>query len=148
MNITELICKELSKSNEADPHKIAQKIINKINNKQIQEVLQRGMIELVAEQIRFARSNSILNETSNNYKVGPSRRSIVIQERVRTKDEWKFLIDCNVNDLESIANSYRNRARQMQEKTQYYELLAEELKDSGYATVGEMWREQESEMAA
>lgn len=147
MNITELICKELSKSNEPDPHKIAQKLINKVNNDQMQELLWRGMTELVTEQIRFARSdNAISNETS--YKVGPSRRSIVIQERVKTKNEWKMLVDCSIDDLESIADGYRNRARQMQEKTQYYELLAEELKDSGYATVGEMWREQESEMVA
>lgn len=148
MNITELICKELSKSNEPDPHKIARKLINKMNNDQMQELLLRGMTELVTEQIRFARAENNYNNEIAPYSVGPSRRSIAIQERVRAKDQWKMLVDCDIVDLESIAYSYRNRAKQMEEKTQYYELLAEELKDSGYATVGEMWREQESKMVA
>lgn len=148
MNITELIQNELAKSNEPDPHKIARKLLNKINNDQIQELLWRGMTELVTEQIRFSRAESNYGPVSEGYKVGPSRRSIAIQERVRAKDEWKMLVDCNVNDLEVITEGYRKRTQQMAEKTQYYELLAEELKDSGYATVGEMWREQESAMVA
>lgn len=148
MNITELIKTELAKSNEADPHKIARKLLNKINNDQIQELLIRSMTELVTEQIRFSRAETFTGPVSEGYRVGPSRRSIVIQERVRAKDQWKMIVDCNVNDLCYLAESYKRRTEQMAEKTQYYELLAEELKDSGYATVGEMWREQESKMVA
>lgn len=147
MNLTEIIINELSKSNEPDPHKIAIKLLLTINHGQTQELLIRGLTELINEQIRFARIRENEAKSPTN-KVGPSRCSVAIQARVMTEDKWKMLVDCNVSDLEAIASRYSTRSQQMHEKAQYYELLSEELKCSGYATVGEMWAQQEQKAAA
>lgn len=147
MNITNLITKELSNSTEADPHKIATKLLNIINHKQTEEILTRGLVELIKEQIRFNRIESNTDRSADN-NPGPSRRSIAIQARVKAQNQWKMLVECNIDDLNSIAIEYKDRAQKMYEKSRYYELLAEELQCSGYATVGEMWAQQEQKTAA
>src|SRR5579864_8560113 len=112
MNINEIIDRELSKSKEADPHVIGQRIIAKFSQEQKEELVIDGSILRVMERIRNLRSKTA-NETPE-IRVGPTRQSSLRKkreiERIYLGDgEWKIHSDCNVNDLMRVAEQYRLR---------------------------------------
>jgi hypothetical protein len=135
VNARELIRAELARSREPDPHKITRKLVMRLNDADRLSLVTAGMTALVMEEIHFSRMEAA--EAAEAPAPGPSRRSVV-RQRVCAAGDWKMLDDCNVADLEAIALDYRSRETQMATKAVEYEAMAERLRRSGCATVGEM----------
>lgn len=132
MNLSELIRRELARSREPDPHVVGRRLLPKLTEEMRQEILVQGIAELVRREIRLARMDKSVGVP------GPSRRSIVMRERVCVRGDWMMLEECGVDDLLAIADEYRTRSKQLAAKALEFDGLAHELKRSGCATVGEM----------
>jgi hypothetical protein len=148
MTLSDLIRRELAKSKEADPHVIGRRLLPRLTDDMRAEVLARGIGELVTEAIRFERMKGGSATENASHATGPSRRSVAMRERVYVGSEWKMLDECGVDDLLAIASDYRTRSEQLAARSLEFDALAQELKRSGCATVGEMRARAERRVAA
>jgi hypothetical protein len=137
--LRKLMRAELARSKEADPRVVANRLALKLDDDARAAAISYGLKAIAHEEVHFARMEAAEYDP-NPARVGPSRRSVVLRERVWVDREWKILDDCDVDDLLWIADDYRRQSEQLAEKERVYVELAEELRRSGCATVGDMRR--------
>ena len=128
LSVRELLREALAKSREPDPHVVARRVALKLPRELLLEAAAWGLETMARVEVHKERCS----------QSGPSRRSIVMRERVAVGETWMFLDDCGTAELLLLAGEYRERSKAMLTKAAEYESLAEALQRSGCATVGEL----------
>jgi|SRR6185312_11309638 len=129
LTLTGTIDAYLARSREADSHVIARRLLAKVTEHH-ETILLAGLAYLVRQRIHVDRHATGLTPSA-----GPSKWSVVKRVPVL----GKLLEDCDVSDLEALAEDYRRRAGAMLARADEVEQLADQLRASGCGTVGEMW---------
>lgn len=154
MKITELINKAIHKTKNPDPTTIAQSLINELTENQKTEMIEKGLIFLVHQEILSIREKQrgrFIPTTNNNTPLpmkssakGIPRMIRLIRntERVCVKKQWKTLAQCTLSDIRWLANDYQSRSESYAEKSQEYAKLGDELESSGINIVGEFLKEE------
>lgn len=135
--LAELVDASLARSREPDPHVIAKRLLPKLSPAMRESILLDGLAYHVRWRIRVDRARDGLT-------TGPSKWSIAKRVPVL----GKLLEDCDLSDLEALADDYRRRADDMLARAEEVDQLADQLRTSRCRTVGEMWARTEGSLAA
>lgn len=140
-SLSQLIVAALAKSTEADPHVIARRLLPQLENDHVDELVLAGLLDRVSKHIQMVRGSGVTARPA-----GPSKWRVV--QRVCPGSQWKLLEDCDLSDLVMLAEQSRDLAARNAARALEYEQLADRLRASGCATVGELWARDESLAAA
>lgn len=137
--LTALIDTALARSREPDPHVVARRLLTRLPDELRAELLIAGLVDRVRNRIHLDRMHNGLTQR----RPGPSKWSVI-----RVPVLGKFLEDCDLSDLEALAQDYRERGAALIARATEVDGLADDLRASGCATVGEMWSQADKDLAA
>src|SRR5438552_11855274 len=109
--IKQIIHDVLDASLEADPKRIAGEVTTRLTQSDIDDLAVTYLAELVRLEITRKRA------TPSPKAAGPSRWRQALGERVFV-GSWKWLRDCDIEDLAVLADSYRREAAALTAKAQ------------------------------
>lgn len=130
-SIREIARHLLATSKNPDPRALARRLAMRLSIDQREDAVIECCSLILQSETR------IMREVPTSTTVGRSRWSTA-RERFPVAGGWKFLDNCTYEDLLSVADQYAARAAANANREREVRELAEELRRSGYATVGEM----------
>lgn len=144
--------RELVADGEADPRVIADKVMPSLDDGEREYLLRLGLVEVAGHVLRSQRRYHAPDDDTPQLDLGqpqPSRKWQGVREASHDpttwkvnvngrEDGWKVLVDCTLADVDAIAGMYMQRARANAEAGRRYKALADEMRQRGAATVGEL----------
>jgi hypothetical protein len=141
MNVRQWVIDALDKSTIADPHAVADDLIDTLTDEEVFEVLQQVLphyVTTIATQQRSRHLSDAAQPTANNASPRWQAATSIYMERIHTSDGWKMLRDCTRDDLEAAANDRYQRAAQLRQSADRYRALADYLDQQGVSKVGDL----------
>lgn len=145
-----LIREVCDNSTMADPATLAKEVSRHIGRNQQREALEQALPTVVQHVVSRQRGGFVPEQrTSDNTNPSRSRKVAAIRETWRRMlrdriaigpavSDWKFLGDCNADDLAYAATIREDHARRNAARAEQLRNLAELLTEHGVATVAEL----------
>lgn len=135
-NIGDLIASALGRSKERDPRVIARRLVTRIPEEQLREVL----ADCLSDRVRIEMTRHRMQAFgSSEPKAGTSRwrrhRLGLLDVGMCVNGEWKALGDCTPDDLDSLADEHGERAQQELALERRYRDLAARMRAAGATTL-------------
>jgi hypothetical protein len=151
-DLRKLIHEMLGRSEEADPHVIAKRLVTRIPQEDLREALASSLADTVRIEIGRLRMQAFNRPAPTSVHAGSSEEAsgrvgksrwerhaeVLLNQRIFVDGDWKILRDCTADDLEKVADGHADRAREAEAVAARFRGFAAKVRAAGVATMGEL----------
>lgn len=131
-------------SKEPDPHVIARRLVTRIPDEQLRELVGALLVERVTLRMRMQRNTNLLGQSIDDTQGRTAERTVQGRSRWERHQRycvagtWKFYPDLSADDCDVIADGYAERAAANAALEQRFRDLAKQLRASNVERVAEL----------